>query len=178
MSDIKRKAVFFDRDGIIFKAVIRDGKPTPPYSKKEFLEKSGLAPDVCEAIQSVRNAGFFVILVTNQPDIQYGNITKKDWNWIQDKAVSLRFDDIFICFHGRDDGCDCKKPKPGMFLKAALKWNIDLSQSFVIGDTADDVGAAKAAGCKSILIKALYNKKVKADFLADDLITAVKLAVK
>lgn len=163
MNNEKKKAVFFDRDGVILKPVIMDGKPRPPHSIAEYKALSGVMPGAKEAVEQVKALGFLAILVTNQPDIAYGVISKKEWQWIQDQLTDIPFDDIFICFHGRDEGCDCKKPKPGLLFRAAKKWNIDLATSFIVGDTESDVGAGKTAGSKTILIESGYNKGVAAD---------------
>lgn len=165
----KNRAVFFDRDGVILKAIVMDGRPRPPHSVAEYKVLSGIMPGAREAVKQVKVLGFLAILVTNQPDIRYGKISQKEWQLIQDQVKDIPFDDVFICFHGRDDGCECKKPKPGLLLDAAKKWNINLTQSFMIGDTESDVGAAKAVGCKSILVKASYNTELKSDFCISSL---------
>ena len=159
-----QKAVFFDRDGVILKTIIRNGKPTPAYNKKEFDEKGGFLPGIVEAIKAVKKLGYLAILATNQPDIKYGNISQEDFDYIQSKVAELPFDDIFICFHHPNENCNCRKPKPGMLIDAKKKWNIDLSQSFFIGDTENDTEAAKNAGCKSILMKAFHNNSLKSDY--------------
>ncbi|MCR4334651.1 MAG: HAD-IIIA family hydrolase [Patescibacteria group bacterium] len=164
MSELKTKAVFFDRDGVILKTIIRNGKPTPAYSKKEFDEKGGFLPNVVEAIETVKKLGYLAILATNQPDIKYGNISQEDFDYVQSKVAKLPFDDIFICFHHPNENCDCRKPKPGMLLSASRKWNIDLSKSFFLGDTENDTEASKLAGCKSILMEASYNTDLEADY--------------
>jgi len=115
------------------------------------------------------------ILATNQPDVGYGHLTREEWERIHAHATSLPFDDMFVCFHGRDDGCDCKKPRPGMLFEAAHKWSIDLTTSYFVGDTESDTGAAKAAGCKSILIDAWYNRDVLSDFKIPHLQDLVKI---
>jgi D-glycero-D-manno-heptose 1,7-bisphosphate phosphatase len=89
-----------------------------------------------------------------------------DWLCIQGHVENLPLDDVFVCFETRYDDCECRKPKPGMILAAAKKWDIDFSRSYMIGDTASDTGAAKAAGVKSILIRASYNKDVASDYAA------------
>lgn len=163
MAEKKRKAVFFDRDGAVLKAVVMDGRPRPPHSIAEYQALSGVMPGAQEAVEKVKAAGFLVFLISNQPDIAYGVISKEEWLWIQDQIKDIPFDDVFICFHRRDDHCDCMKPKPGKLFEAAKKWNIDLTQSFLVGDTEDDVAAAKAAGCRSILVDAPYNTSVACD---------------
>lgn len=157
MPEKKKRAVFFDRDGVILKAVVMDGRPRPPHSIAEYKALSGVVSGAKEAVEWVKQAGFLSILATNQPDMAYGVIAKAEWQWIQDQIKDIPFDDCFFCFHRRDDTCDCMKPKPGLLLAAARKWNIDLSQSFVVGDTKDDVVAAQSAGCNSILVDAPYN---------------------
>jgi D-glycero-D-manno-heptose 1,7-bisphosphate phosphatase len=127
------------------------------------------------AIELLGNLGFLRILITNQPDIAYGYVTREDWQWMQSHVEALPLDDIFICFHTRFDGCLCKKPKPGMILDAAKKWGIDLEHSYMIGDTAADTGAAKEAGVKSILLMRDYNTGVESNFVAGSLFEAALL---
>lgn len=178
MTTEKRRAVFFDRDGVIFHPVTKSdsmrnameiGRTRAPFSFEEFQRVGGVVASAKEVIQSVKKRGFLAILVTNQPDIGYGHLTRDEWEHIHAHARALPFDDEFICFHGRDDGCECKKPKPGMLLAAAKKWNIDLSQSYFVGDTASDTLAAKAAGCRSIVIDMTYNREIESDFRAKSL---------
>lgn len=158
-----KRAVFFDRDGVLLKPVVMDGRPRPPHSIAEYKALSGVVAGAKEAVEATRHAGFLAFLISNQPDFAYGNISKTEWQWIQDQLTGIPFDDVFICFHRRDDNCDCMKPKPGKLLEAAEKWNIDLPHSFVVGDTKDDVGVAASAGCKSVLIDAPYNASVQGD---------------
>lgn len=163
MVGVNKRAVFFDRDGVILKPVIEHGVPRPPQSIAEYKEKSGILPGAREAVKAAKAAGFLAILATNQPDIHYRFITQKDFNYIQGQVSVIPFDDIFVCLHGREEGCDCKKPKPGMLLAAAKKWKIDLARSFMVGDSAADVGAAQAAGCRSIVVETSYNAAVESD---------------
>lgn len=168
-----RRAVFIDRDGVIFVPLIREGfsVPTSPFKREEFK----MFDMVKSAIDLLGDLGFLRILVTNQPDIAYGYVTREDWQWMQGHVEELPLDDIFICFHTRYEGCLCKKPKPGMILDAAKKWGIDLERSYMIGDTAADTGAAKEAGVKSILLTRDYNIGVKSDFVAGSLFEAALL---
>lgn len=163
MKEEKKRAVFFDRDGVILKVIVMDGKPRPPHSIAEYKALSGVVLGAKEAIEQVKKTGFLAFLISNQPDIAYGVISKQEWQWIQDQVKDIPFDDCLICFHRRDDDCDCMKPKPGMLFEAAQKWNIDLTASFVVGDTQDDTGAARNAGCKSILVDAPYNVSTVSD---------------
>jgi D-glycero-D-manno-heptose 1,7-bisphosphate phosphatase len=156
----KNRAIFFDRDGVILKPVVMDGRPRPPHSIAEYKALSGVVQGAREAVAAAKAAGFLAILVTNQPDIAYGVISKAEWQWIQGQTKDIPFDDVFICFHRRNDNCECMKPKPGMLLAAAKKWNIDLPHSFLVGDTKDDMGVANAAGCRSVLLRQPYNEAV------------------
>jgi len=172
--EIKKRVVFFDRDGVINEMVDRgenfvvQGKPvryTAPFHYHEFK----LRPGVLEALTRVRAQGFLCILVTNQPDITYGIMSKEEYDKIMLEVIKLPFDDIFVCFHGRGDGCECKKPKPGMLLSAADKWNIDLTSSYIVGDTVNDIEAGRAAACRTVILEYPANQAVSADFRASTL---------
>lgn len=169
----KNRAVFIDRDGVVVISVFRKGfkLPTAPFSFAELSFFEGVE----EALIFLKELGFLRILVTNQPDVGYGHISKEEWNKIQEKVEEFSFDDVFICCHIREAVCACRKPKPGMLFKAAEKWNINLSESYMIGDTDKDISAGKAAGCKTILIDADYNIEVKGDFKVLNLLDAVRL---
>jgi len=171
LSKRKRRAIFFDRDGVIVTPILRNGKPTAPWKRDEFQIKA----DVHQILSLIGSFGFLRILVTNQPDITHGHVSPREWRWMQSCIEQLPFDDVFICFHTNTEGCLCKKPKPGMLLEAAKKWHIDLSHSYMIGDTGADTKAAAAAGCKSILVEAPYNKRVNTTKLATLRIFAVVL---
>jgi len=180
---ITKRAVFLDRDGVINDLVYRGknfivhGKKvrwTAPFSYNEFKLREG----VREALEEIGKIGFLRILATNQPDITYGFLNIKEHKKIMKDVEVLPLDDIFVCTHGRDDGCTCKKPKPGMLNEAVEKWNIDLKFSFVIGDTESDIGAGKALECRTILIDCDYNKDIEADIRVKDLQEAVEFLKK
>ena len=150
-----RQAVFLDRDGVINASVVRDGKPYPPAS----LEELKILPGVAEAIRSLREAGFVVVVVTNQPDVATG-IQRKE---VVEKMNSnlrneLLIDDFRVCYHTASDNCACRKPKPGMLLEAAHDLEIDLSRSFMVGDRWRDIEAGKAAGCYTFFIDYGYHE--------------------
>lgn len=160
----KRRAVFLDRDGVLIKAIVYNGAPRPPHSVEEFTKLSGLH-NFTSVLHSLREKGFLIIMITNQPDIVYKNITQEDWNVIQETVtMTFQFDDVYICFHGRDEGCSCKKPQPGMLFDAAQKWNIDLDNSYIVGDTKSDMGAGRSAGVHTVLIEREYNKDIESEF--------------
>lgn len=168
MTTLKR-AIFLDRDGVINDMVNRgencfvQGKKvrwTAPWTYDEFHLKAG----VTETLKAFHKAGYLVILATNQPDITYGTMTREEQERIMANVRQLPLDDIFVCEHGRDDGCECKKPKPGMLLDAAKKWGIDLAQSYMVGDTKSDVSAGRAAGCKVFIVGDGRNNELDADY--------------
>lgn len=157
----KQKAIFLDRDGTINKYV---GFLTKP-------EQFELLPGVAEAIKWINKSGYLAIIVTNQPVIARGECSWKELQKIHDKMEmelgkeGAFLDGIYICPHHKDKGfegerpeykfdCDCRKPKPGLLLQAAKDFNIDLAQSYMIGDSVSDITAGKNAGCKdSIMIE-------------------------
>lgn len=170
---MNQKAVFLDRDGVVVKPIARTGLslPTSPFSLAEFQ----ILPQAKESLDLLKHLGLLRILVTNQPDVRKGNMALSDWLVMQDRIRALGFDDIFVCPHLTKDNCFCKKPKPGLFLKAAQKWRVDLSGSYVIGDMANDMLAAKEIYSRGILISTAYNQDVESDYQAVSLWEAVTL---
>lgn len=179
--NVKRRAVFFDKDGVINEPVDRGegfvagGKAqrfTAPFVLSELHFFEGIA----ETVARLKERGFLVIVATNQPDVTYGLMKKNDLAAILAKIKELGFDDIFVCTHGRGEGCECKKPKPGLLLDAAARWNIDLARSYMMGDTGADMGAARAAGCRAVLLERPYNAGTEADLkisTVSDILTLV-----
>jgi D-sedoheptulose 7-phosphate isomerase len=151
-----RRAVFLDRDGVINRAIIRDGAPYPPAT----LDELEILPDVPQALHDLKGHGFELLVITNQPDVARGTQTRDAVEGINRKLAStLPLDDIIVCYHTDQDECSCRKPKPGMLLDAARKHGIDLSVSFLIGDRWRDIEAGKNAGCKTILIDGGHREK-------------------
>jgi D-glycero-D-manno-heptose 1,7-bisphosphate phosphatase len=167
---IKRCAVFFDRDGVINRALERDRKPYPPANLGEFEILAG----VKESCQKLKAAGYILIVATNQPDVGRGTQQKEIVDQIHAYMLKeLPLDDVEVCFHsgrGTSD-CQCRKPKPGMLLHTAEKWNIDLAQSWMIGDRWRDIDCGHAAGCKTIFINRGYAEELrqKPDFTVSDI---------
>ena len=150
------RAVFLDRDGVINRAVLRNGRPYPPSSvdELEFL------PGVSEAINALHQAGFRIIVVTNQPDVATGVQRREVVEAIHERIRhAFPIDDIKVCYHVDQDGCTCRKPKPGMLLEVATEWSLDLGQSFMVGDRWRDIEAGRAAGCRTILVKSNYAER-------------------
>ena len=151
-----KRAVFLDRDGVLNRAIVRDGKPCPPANVSE-LE---ILPGVKEALRALRAKGFVLIVVTNQPDVARGTTTREAVEEINAAlGAALPIDEFRTCFHDSGFGCECRKPKPGALLAAAALHNIDLSESYMIGDRWRDTEAGKRAGCKTILIDYGYQEK-------------------
>lgn len=155
ISRISRCAVFLDRDGVINRSEVRDGKPYAPRRLQDFR----LLPGVVNAIHDLKQAGLLVIVVTNQPDIGNGLVDAAVVDAMHEKLrrVSL-IDDILVCPHRQGTGCRCRKPKPGMLIKAAKRWKIDLKKSFMVGDRGGDVIAGQGAGCYNIFINRRYKE--------------------
>ena len=166
-----RRAVFLDRDGVLNAAVVRDGLPYPPRS----VDEVEILPGVKEACTCLRGVGFDLVVVTNQPDIARGTQTIEAVRRINDALLAaLPLDEIVICPHDDADGCDCRKPKPGMLLSAAQRRGIDLSGSFMVGDRWRDVEAGIRAGCRTLLIDRGYDERsVQPDVSVADLGEAV-----
>jgi D-glycero-D-manno-heptose 1,7-bisphosphate phosphatase len=144
-----RPAVFLDRDGVINRAFIRDGKPCPPATLLD-LE---VLPRVPEALGALKAHGYWLVVVTNQPDVARGVSSQELVDGIHARLrQELDLDAIFVCLHDDADACDCRKPKPGLLLRAARDMGIDLSSSFMVGDRASDVEAGKRAGCRTFFI--------------------------
>ena len=172
-----KKAVFLDRDGVVNKAFIRNGLPTPPISLNE-LE---ILPGVKESILRLKKLNYICLLVTNQPDVSRGKIEKKtviEMNNFLKKEIKL--DDIFVCFHDDEDGCICRKPKPGLLLQASKKWNVDLKKSFLVGDRWRDIQAGTKVGCTTIYLDYNYKdiKPKNPNFTTDTLLNAVYIIEK
>jgi D-glycero-D-manno-heptose 1,7-bisphosphate phosphatase len=168
-----RKAVFLDRDGVLNEAVIRDGKPFAPAT----LTDLHLVPNAAEATARLRNAGYMLIVVTNQPDVSRGLQTREVVE-AMDAALgsALGIDEFRVCYHDDADQCACRKPKPGLVLDAAAAHGIDLGQSFLIGDRWRDIDCGYAAGVRTVWIDRGYNERGPAhapDFRCASLVDAV-----
>lgn len=166
------KAVFLDRDGVINKAIIKDGEAYSPryFSEFEFAE------NVDKHINRLKDAGYLIIVVTNQPSIVRGSMNISELDRMTRSIQSyLAVDEILICIHDDIDNCTCRKPKPGMLFDAAWRHKIGLNKSFLVGDGWRDMEAAINAGCKGILIDTCYNKAVDCSRRVKDLAEAVDM---
>ena len=150
------RCVFLDRDGIINEALAIEGKPYPPNNVREIKIVDG----VDELLKYLKSKGFITVVITNQPDVgnrlQDKKIVEKINSYLMD---SLLIDDLFSCYHTAKDKCLCRKPKTKLFELAKEKYNIDFSQSWVIGDRWKDVEAGKNIGAKTIFVDYQYREK-------------------
>jgi len=154
-------AIFLDRDGVLNRAVVREGKPYPPSS----LAGLELLPGVLDAVTSLKKAGYLLVVVTNQPDVARGTTSKEVVDEINDSLKSqLNLDAIYTCFHDGADNCDCRKPKPGLLLIAANDFQIDLSKSYMIGDRWRDIDAGTRAGCRTFFVDYGYEERQPAEY--------------
>ena len=156
----KGKAVFLDRDGVINRALMRDGKPYPPSSLAEFE----ILPGVAEACAKLKQAGFLLVVATNQPDVGRGTLRRELVESLHDHMRErLPLDRVEVCYHAGKDAseCDCRKPKPGMLLRAARELNIELQRSFMVGDRWRDIDCGHTAGCTTILVDYNYDEPLR-----------------
>ena len=151
----KNKAFFFDRDGILNKSIIKNRKPFSPRFPRELV----LNRELLNFIKKLKKKGYLIIVISNQPDIKKGklsNYSLKFMNYVIKNYFLI--DDIYICPHGKNDTCECRKPKPGMLKEAAKKWNIELKKSFLIGDRCKDIMAGAIMNCTTIFIDYNYDE--------------------
>jgi D-glycero-D-manno-heptose 1,7-bisphosphate phosphatase len=152
-----RRAVFLDRDGVINRAVVRDGRPYAP----QTLGELEVLPEVPEALDGLRRAGFLNIVFTNQPDVGAGKLAREAVAAMHVRLLkNLPLDAVKVCYHVEADQCGCRKPKPGMLFEAAREFDVNLEASFVVGDRWRDIAAGQRAGCKCFFIDYGYSEKV------------------
>lgn len=193
----KGKAVFLDRDGVINELIYyrEQGIIDSPFTVEQFR----LLPGVGEATRKLREMDYKVILVSNQPGIARGNMSEETFQEIRQKMKEelakegTFLDGEYYCFHHPEakverlkDNCECRKPKPGLLLQAAKDMDIDLSQSWMIGDGLTDVKAGKGARCRTILLGRMKcelchlmdEEDARPDAIASNLMEAVQFILK
>ena len=138
--------------------MVRDGKPYPPAA----LDELEIYPDAAGALARLKQAGYLLIVVTNQPDVARGTQTRDAWTPLTPRSAhALPIDEFLVCWHDDRDGCDCRKPKPGWCLRQP-RHRIDLAQSFLIGDRWRDIECGAAAGVRTVLIDRHYRERAPA----------------
>jgi D-glycero-D-manno-heptose 1,7-bisphosphate phosphatase len=142
------KALFLDRDGVIVNYI-------PYLSKPEQVE---IPEGAGQALREWQDAGYLLIIVTNQSGVGRGYFSLDDVAAVHDQVFieyqqfGVSFHDVLICPHHPDEGCKCRKPSPYLLLEAAKKYNVNLSQSYFIGDAPSDLDCAIQAGCHPVLL--------------------------
>ena len=166
------RAVFLDRDGVINRPVVRDGKPFPPVTVDEFE----LLPGVPEACARLRAAGYLLILATNQPDVGRGTLAREAVEAMHAKLNALvPMDRMEVCYDpGQGVPSDFRKPAPGMLLRAAEELGIDLQASWMVGDRWRDIDCGFRAGCRTVFIDWGYDEQLRTqpDFRVASLVEA------
>jgi D-glycero-D-manno-heptose 1,7-bisphosphate phosphatase len=150
-----RRAVFLDRDGVLNRAVVRDGRPFPPATVEDFE----ILPGAPEAARRLRDAGFLLIGATNQPDVARGTQRRAVVEAMNERLLAaMPIAEIRVCY---DDGDHCprRKPNPGLLLEAAADHAIDLAASYMVGDRWRDVEAGRRAGCRTVFIDRHYRER-------------------
>ena len=186
------RAVFLDRDGVINAAVwnAAEGKLDTPYRLEDFR----LLPGVAQAMRSIGEMGFLTVVVSNQPGVAKGKCGPELLDAISRRMLAslaeegVRLSGIYYCLHHPEAvvpalrmRCDCRKPKPGLLLRAARELDIELTRSYMVGDQPMDVEAGLAAGCSTVLLDgyrplgaSAQSPRVHPDWIAKDLPAAVE----
>lgn len=174
MKSSVNRAVFLDRDGVINKKM-PEGQYVTKWEDLQFL------PGVANAIAALKEAGFRVIVATNQRCVAKGLISLQDVDSIHQRmlaalaAANAVIDSVYCCPHEAQPPCDCRKPRPGMLLTAARAHGLDLNSSWMIGDSESDVQAGKTAGCKTArILSSGETSSDTADIFAKSLLEAVQ----
>jgi D-glycero-D-manno-heptose 1,7-bisphosphate phosphatase len=166
------RAVFVDRDGVLNRATLRDGRPYPPAA----LEALEILPGVAGAVRQLCDAGFLVIGATNQPDVARGTQRREVVEAMNAQLMAaMPITAIMVCYEDGDD-CPRRKPNPGLLLDAAATYGINLRASFMVGDRWRDVEAGRRAGCQTVFLDLGYAERrpaPPADHTAADLPAAV-----
>jgi D-glycero-D-manno-heptose 1,7-bisphosphate phosphatase len=170
----RSRAVFLDRDGVLNDVTLSDGRPRPPAS----LDDVRLLEGVSEACHRLVDAGWLLVVVTNQPDIARGATDRDrvdELNHFVTRDLPVR--GVLVCPHDDADDCECRKPRPGLLLEAAERWGVDLSRSVMVGDRWRDVDAGRAAGVTTIFVDRGYDEDLRGapDHVVPDLTGAVDL---
>lgn len=167
--------MFLDRDGVINRAIIRDGKPYPPRSVQDFQ----LLPGVEEACRVLKSRGLLLVVATNQPDVGRGLIPVAVVESINATMCGiLPIDRVEVCYDANDgESSEFRKPAPGMLLRAASALHIDLNDSFMVGDRWRDVDCGRAAGCTTFFVDHHYDEKLRQapDFVVANLLEAAQI---
>lgn len=168
------KAIFLDRDGTINAGI-------PKYERVDSPEKVEILPNVIEGLRILSGLDYLLFFVTNQAGLAEGLITRQDFDAINNKVLELIepsgvvITETYVCPHGEGAECNCRKPKPQMLLDAAKKYDVDLTQSWMVGDRLTDIHTGINTGTKTILVQTgSIMDAPEADFVAADLLVAAQ----
>jgi len=166
------RAVFLDRDGVLNRVVWRDGKAASPRTLDELV----VEPEAPAALAALKDAGFKLFVVTNQPDVRRGLMAKSALDAIHGALRdALPVDEVAVCEHDNADDCACRKPRPGLLLDLARRHDLDLSASVMVGDQDRDIACGQAAGCATVLLARQYNSGAGADHVVETLSQAMSV---
>lgn len=165
-----KDAVFFERDGVLNLCETRRGQQMTPCRLDQFR----INPDALKWLPLLKEAGFLLIVATNQPAVSQGELSRRELDLMHTLLrKQLPLDDILVCPYD-DRTHPCCKPQPGMLLEAGFKWGLDLDHSFVVSDKWPDAKAAQIAGCTSVMIRSPWIGSDHHDFVVADLPSAVR----
>jgi len=172
----KSRAIFLDRDGVLSRSLVRNGLPFAP----TMLDDFEILPEAREACHRLKKAGFLLIVATNQPEVGRGTMKQETVEAMHARMRrELPIDRVDVCYHPGHgmSHCDCRKPKTGLLVAAARELNIDLAQSWMVGDRWRDIDCGFASGCRTIFIDRGYAEALKhaPDFRAKNLAEAAAL---
>lgn len=160
-----KTAVFIEKDGILNHHINQSNLADSPMSLEEMVVQSNILPSLTQ----LKQAGYLLIATSNQPGISAGTLNRNELDRMCKRLIAeFKLNDLLICPHDEQDYCPCRKPKPGLFLEAAFKWQINLEQSYVISGKWQDAEAARQFGATSILIDSPWARERRHDLIAND----------
>lgn len=165
-----KPAVFLDRDGVLNRVVLSGGRPRAPLRLEDFE----VVRDAPAAVQTLLDAGFLAIGVTNQPELASGELPAATLAEMHRRLLAdVPLTALYVCPHRAWEGCACHKPEPGLLERAAAERGVDLTASFLIGDRWRDIEAGNRAGCTTVLIERPYSGDCRPVHRVGDLASAV-----
>lgn len=161
-----KPAIFLARNGILNIVPIEDEMQANPLTCAEFkVNKKAVG-----MLKRLKEAGFMLIVVTNQPELSDGSLRRSELNQMHALLYkAFPISDVLFCPHSDSDECPCRKPQPGLLLEATQKWHIDLNRSYLVSDKGEDAEMARAAGCTSLILKSPLAEEGMGDFTLNSL---------